>query len=823
MRVLKFGGSSVATAERVKTVTDVILNAVKEEPVLVVVSAFQGISNKLLNCARLAAAGDQEYENVRKEISKKHEEMIQQLGLLHKPELLAACHQLLTELSEVLLGIYQLKELTLGAMDVIGSFGERLSANIVAAYINQQYPAQYVDARQFIITDDQHTSANVLFKSTNRALNQYYEEHFLNRPLIPIVTGFIGTTKLGRTTTLGRNSSDYTATIIGAGLKASRIEIWTDVDGVYSADPHLVSDAFILPALSYLEAVELSHFGGKVIHALTLKPVIENEIPVLIKNTLNPDSPGTYIVANTSSINKNKLNVKSVTAVDDMVLLIFKTLNSKDVSHMKERLFRALALENVQPLIHLEGSPNNHIYVAIKQCEREIAQKLIQKEFRLEFKHKLVELEEKPSQSVIAIVGDGMKQLPPDSAGKMFQYLGRMDITINAIVYGASERNVCLVIDNNMSVRALNLIHQAFFSEYKSLTIMMVGAGRVGAALLQHLHEQQLEISAKKIHLNFCAISNSRKMISNLNGINLEHCYQELLHSDQAFSVVEFLKLIPKINNSNIALIDCTASQDIVDAYPMFIQEGVHIITPNKRANVLPYPKYAALMDQFKRHKSQLLCRANVGAGLPVLYILKDLVNCGDAIIKIEGIFSGTLSYVFNHYDGSVPFGQVLKKAHELQLTEPDPREDLSGMDVGRKLLILARYMGWKIDLEDVTVENLVPEELQGCKFHEKFFTDFDAYEKPLRERLERCKQEGKVLRYVGMINVKSKKISAHLEEVPLKSPLAIAVYSDNIVSFVTHHYHDAPLVIRGPGAGVECTALGVYSDILELISHLPG
>jgi len=823
MRVLKFGGSSVATADRVRTVTDIILNAVKEEPVLVVVSAFQGISNKLIKCAQVAASGDPHYEQLRLEINQQHEAMIRELKLVDNIELQIACQELLSELNEILLGIHQLKELTLGATDLIGSFGERLSANILAASINQQYPAQFVDSRQFIITDNHHAGANVLFKTTNRATLKYYEENFLNRPIIPIVTGYIGSTKEGRTTTLGRNSSDYSATIIGAALSASRIEIWTDVDGVYSADPHIVSGAFILPAMSYLEAIELSHFGGKVIHAMTLKPVIEKDIPILIKNTLNPDCKGTYIVSSNSNINTHQWNVKSVTAVDDVILLIWKNIGSVDVAHMKERLYRALSLQDIQPLIHLEGSPNNHVYIAIKQHEHDKAFKAIQHEFRLEFKHKMVALEEKPSQCIIAIVGDGMRQLPPDSAGKMFQYLGRMDIQINAIVYGASERNVCLVIDNTMRVRALNLIHQAFFSDYKSLTILMIGVGRVGAALLQHLQEQQHEITAKKIRLTICAISNSRKMISHLHGLHLDHCYQELQHSDQPFSVVEFLKMIPQINSSNIALIDCTASQEIVDTYPLFIQEGVHIITPNKRANVLPYPKYHALMEQFKRHKSQLLCRANVGAGLPVLYILKDLLNCGDAIIKIEGIFSGTLSYVFNHYDGSIPFGEVLKIAHQQQLTEPDPREDLSGMDVGRKLLILARYMGWKINLADIKVENLVPEALQAGKFDEQFFTDFTQYEAPLKARLEQCKKDGKVLRYVGSIHVKSRQISARLEEIPLKHPLAIACYSDNIISFVTHHYHEAPLVIRGPGAGVECTALGVYSDILELISHLPG
>lgn len=822
MRVLKFGGSSLATPARIRTVTDIILTAVKEEPIIVVVSAFQGISNKLLSAAAMAADGNPHYEALRNEISETHLSAIQHLIPERNNDVIATCNLLLAELKNILLGIYQLKELTLGAKDVIGSFGEQLSAHIISAYINHRYPAQFVDARQFIITDDAHTTANVLFKSTNAAIAEYYEKNFQDQPVIPIVTGFIGKTKDGRTTTLGRNSSDYTATIIGAALNATRVEIWTDVDGVFSADPNVVSGAFIQPALSYLEAMELSHFGGKVIHALTLKPVVEKGIPILIKNTLNIEATGTYIVANTNTISKKQWNVKCVTSVDDISLIIWKNFKAADATHMNERLYRVFSSIQVQPLIHLEGSPNNHVHIAIRACDRDTVLKALLREFKLEVRHKMVAYEERQSQSIVAIVGDGMKELPPDSAGKMFQFLGKMDIQINAIVYGASERNICLIIDSAKQVRALNLIHQAFFSNHKNLAVIMIGVGRVGKALFQQLHSQQRDIHAKKIKLMFCAISNSKKMLTNLKGISLQHAEQDLSQSTEPFSIVSLLKLIPQIHCSNIALIDCTASQDIVDAYPLFIQEGVHIITPNKRANVLPYKQYQSLMNQFKRHQSQFLCRANVGAGLPVLYILNDLVNCGDNIIKIEGILTGTLSYVFNHYDGTKPFGQILKKAHELQLTEPDPREDLSGVDVARKLLILARYMGWKTELTDIQIENLVPTPLRQGEFSHDFFNALDQHEAGMQKRLQQCKSEGKVLRYVGTIHVESKRITAQLEAVIPTSPLAISSYSDNIISFTTHHYHTSPLVIQGPGAGVECTALGVYSDILELISRLP-
>ncbi len=822
MRVMKFGGSSIATADRVRRVSDIILAAVKEESVVVVVSAFQTVSNKLIACAKLAANADENYHTVLRELIELHQDMIRELIPEKNQAVLKTCNRLLQELNEILEGIFLLKELTLGAMDNIASFGERLSANIIAAYINHYYPAQYVDARHFIFTDNQHTAANVLYDLTNPAINQYYDDHFANNPIVPIITGFIGTTTDKRTTTLGRNSSDYSATIIGAALNASRIEIWTDVDGVYSADPNLVSTAFILPHLSYLEAIELSYFGGKVIHALTFKPVIEKDIPILIKNSLNPDCQGTFIVSKQKSLSESKWMAKSVTAVNDITLLIWKNTGIADVTFMKERLFRTLTMQNINYFLHLEGSPNNSAYIAIKTTDLAKAHLAIEQEFHLEFEHKLVKLEEKKSQSIIAIIGDEMKKLPPETSGKMFQYLGSMGVRINAIVYGASERNICIVVDDAQCHRALNLIHQAFFSEFKKLAVLMIGAGRVGKALLHQLYQQQLAILEKKLEITFYAISNSKKMIIDLNGINLLRCNQELSESEMPFQVTAFLKLIPHINCSNIALIDCTASQDIVESYPLFIQEGVHIITPNKRANVLPYAQYKALIGQFKRHHSHFLYRANVGAGLPVLSILKDLLDCGDKIIKIEGIFSGTLSYLFNHYDGNAEFGQVLQKAHQLQLTEPDPREDLSGIDVGRKLLILTRQMGWHTNLNDITVESLVPDTLASGDFTEKFFDDFQKYEATIKERLLKCRKEKRVLRYVGTIDVEKHTASARLEEIPENHPLALSCYADNIIAFTTHHYLDAPLVIRGPGAGVGCTAMGVFSDILELMGYLP-
>jgi aspartokinase/homoserine dehydrogenase 1 len=818
MRVLKFGGTSIATPERIRIVHDIILESTKEEPVVVVVSAFQGVSNLLILAAKLSAAGDENYLKTYQQISDRHLDTIQNLIPEKNDAILIATKEVLLELTEILQGIFLLKELTLGALDHIAGFGERLSANIIACYINQQYPSEYVDARRLIFTDDKHTEATVLFEKTNDAIRQYYDQTLSKGAIIPVITGFIGSTPEGRTSTLGRNSSDYSAVIIGAALDASQIEIWTDVDGVYSADPHRVPSAFVVRHLSYAEAIELSYFGAQVIHPSTLVPVIEKQIPILIKNTMNPDYPGTIIAHKNK--NKKKWTAKSITVIDEITLLIWQGIGTADVANSIERLFKSLMLAKVHIFLILEASPKHAIYLAISHKELEKARNAIQTEFHFELQHQLFKLEEKPAQSIIAIIGDDIKKLSPEIAGKMFQALGKMKININAIVQGASERNFSLVVDTHQHTRALNLIHQAFFAKHKCLALIVIGVGNIGSALLNQLRDQHQYLLNKKISLSVCVIANSKKMLLNPHGIKLTHWQSELENSAEPFEIVRFLKMISQIECTNVAVLDCTASDEIVSAYSLFIQEGIHIITPNKRANVLPFDEYQLLMEQFKQYRCQFLCRTNVGAGLPILTILQDLLDCGDTIIKIEGIFSGTLSYLFNHYNGSESFSHVLHETQTLGMTEPDPREDLSGIDVARKLLILGRKMGWPSELKDIPTENLVPEKLRAGPFTTDFYAAYEQYENDFNQRLAKAKANNKVLRYIGKLE--NNKASAELQEIPLDHPLALACHSDNIIAFTTHRYHDMPLVIRGPGAGVEVTAMGVFSDILKLLNYLP-
>ncbi|MDR3478651.1 MAG: bifunctional aspartate kinase/homoserine dehydrogenase I [Gammaproteobacteria bacterium] len=820
MRVLKFGGTSVATPERIRDVTRIIINAAKEEATIVVVSAFQGVSSQLLLCGNMAASGDINYLAIYEELTERHFNAIDTLFAKKNHPIKITIQQMLLELNEILQGIFLLKELTLGAQDNIASFGERLSACILANYINQEYPSEYVDARRLILTDNNHTQAAVIYEKTNDAIRRYYDEILLKGPLIPVITGYIGSTIDGRTTTLGRNSSDYSAVIIGAALDATQIEIWTDVDGIYSADPQLVPSAFVVQHISYAEAIELSYFGAKVIHPSMFIPVFEKQIPILIKNTLNPHCAGTLIEHQHSKKAPKKIAAKSISVIDDITLLIWQGNGTADVSSTIERLFKCLTLGHINIFLILEASPKHTICLAISHKEIEKARNAIQQEFYFEMHHQLFRIDEKPSQSIIAIIGDDIKKLSPEVAGKMFQSLGKMQVNVNAIVQGASERNFSLVIDAHHRTRALNLIHQAFFAKSKCLSLILIGVGQVGTKLLEQLHEQMRELKAKKYRVSVCAIANSQKMLVNTQGIDLDHWSAELARSTESFDIVALLKTLSHIECSNIALLDCTASDDIVKAYPMFIQEGVHIVTPNKRANTLPYSEYLTLMAQFKHYQCHFLCTSNVGAGLPVITVLRDLIACGDTVIKIEGILSGTLSYLFNHYDGSLTFSKVLQQTQILGMTEPDPREDLSGLDVARKLLILARILGLKMELSDVSIENLVPEALRFGKFTDQFYKDYERYEDYFKQRLLQCHSNDTVLRYVGTLQ--NGQASARLEEIPLDHPLALACYSDNIISFQTHRYHEMPLVIRGPGAGVEVTAMGVFSDILKLLSYLP-
>ena len=817
MKILKFGGSSLSTPATIRGVGRILLEARRREPVIGVVSAFQGVTNQLLECARLAERADAGYLELYDQIARRHRQAVSHLVGRRPARVRAQVDALLAELASTLQGIHLLRHCPLRALDMTASFGERLSAVIVAAYLGKTQRSAFVDARDLVVTDDQFTHANVIFRKTNRRTRAYFDTLFKRaRGVVPIVTGFIGATEDGQTTTIGRNGSDYSAAIIGAAVGASVIEIWTDVDGVLSADPRVVPAAFVLPQMTYEEAMELSYFGAKVLHSATIAPAVAKRIPILIKNTFNPDAPGTLISRTADDDGKM---AKGITSVGDLALLTLRGPGMVGVPGVAERVFGTLAARRVSVVLISQASSEHTICLGVRSTDASAAVDAIKKEFQFEFGEQLLEVDVKGDQAILAVVGEGMKGRP-GVAGKVFDSLGRQNINISAIAQGASERNISCVVDAAQQVRALNAIHQGFFETRKHLALAMVGVGNVGSAVLRQLHQQRSYLLAKGFDVRVVGLANSKRFLADANGINLAGWKEALREAPTRMEAAAFAERIAEMELTNAALVDCTVGPMVVDAYPAFIDANLHIITPNKWANALPWPRYAALMEALAARNRHFLFEANVGAGLPIVSTLRDLIASGDEIVRIEGILSGTLSYLFNTFDGSVPFSALVRDAHRMGYTEPDPREDLSGQDVARKLLILGRQIGLKMDLDEVQVDSLVPRSLARGKYTSGFLTGFARHDGEMAARVARAAARGAVLRYVGTLE--KGRARAGLKEFPLSHPVASAKGSDNLIAFTTKRYSRTPLVVQGPGAGADVTAMGVFSDILKLLHYLP-
>jgi aspartokinase/homoserine dehydrogenase 1 len=823
VRVLKFGGSSLATPATIREVGRILLAARRREPVIGVVSAFQGVTNQLLECARLAERADGSYEAAFEQIARRHRSAVAHLvgsgrpKGLHDKRARANVDALLTELHSTLQGIHLLRHCPPRSLDMTASFGERLSALIVAAYLERTHAAEFVDARDFLVTDDHFTHANVQFPATNRRARAYFARLFgRSKQVVPVVTGFIGATADGQTTTIGRNGSDYSAAIVGAAVGASAIEIWTDVDGVLSADPRIVPAAFVLPQMTYEEAMELSYFGAKVLHSATIAPAVAKRIPILIKNTFNPGAPGTLI--SRKAVDDGRL-AKGITSVGDLALLTLRGAGMVGVPGVAGRVFGTLASRSVNVVLISQASSEHTICFSVRSADTARAVEAIRQEFQYEFHAESMRIDVRADQAILAVVGEGMKGRP-GVAGKVFDSLGRQNINISAIAQGASERNISCVIDAAQQVRALNAIHQGFFETRKRLALAMIGVGNVGGAVLRQLEQQRPYLLSKGFDVTVVGIANSRRFLADPDGVDLAGWKQALRGAPNRMDPKTFARRIGEMEITNVALVDCTSGPAIVDAYPAFIEANLHIITPNKVANALPWRRYEALMGMLERRKRHFLFEANVGAGLPVVSTLRDLIASGDEIVRIEGILSGTLSYLFNTFDGTVPFSALVRDAHAMGFTEPDPREDLSGQDVARKLLILGRQIGLRMDLDEVRVDSLVPKALSRGKYDRSFLPAFARVDVQMADRVKRAAARGNVLRYVGTLE--RGKASAGLKEFPQIHPIASAKGSDNVIAFTTKRYSRTPLVVQGPGAGADVTAMGVFSDILKLLHYLP-
>src|SRR3989344_5149307 len=789
MKILKFGGSSVGDSSRIKSVLKIIEGSYKaNDKIAVVVSAFFGVTNSLIEMGSLAASGNAEALKIYREIEQKHISFVDELiSEKNRANVLANVKVKLGELRDVINGTILVKELTPRTLDFIMSFGERLSAYIISECVKEVgIKAEFLDTRNVIKTDENFGSARVNFDASYRNIRNYFDSH----TALQIATGFIGSTEKDETTTIGRGGSDYTASILGAALSVQEIEIWTDVDGAMTADPKKVPSAFPIEKMTYLEAIEISHFGARVIYPPTIEPASRSKIPLRIKNTFNPDFPGTLIDSNLS---ENKFPLKGITSITGITLLKLKGSGLIGVANVSERLFGVLARNNIRVMLITQASSEHSISFAVDPKLAMKAKEVIELEFYKEIDWRQIgEVVVEENLSVIAAVGEDVRKNPKIS-GKLFQTLGEENVNVVAIAQGSSELNISVVVSSNDEIRALNAIHNTFFSSKKSLRVkhlFLVGAGLIGGTLFNQIKENNHSI-------NVVAIADVEKMLINPAGIKLDNWKESLKNSDDQSNFGEFIKKMNELNLPGSVFVDCTASDEVASRYLEILEFGISIVTPSKRANSSSLDYYQRIRDAKEKSGAKFLYETNVGAGLPVIRTLNSLVEAGDKILKIEAILSGSLSYIFNNFAADKKFSQVVLQAKEKGYTEPNPKDDLVGTDVQRKILILARELGVKLEMKDVEVESV------------------DKNDEEMETRVKAAAQNGCVLRYIATLENGKAKVA--LKEVNSAHPFYSMQGSDNIISFTTKYYCETPLVIKGPGAGANVTASGVLSDILSV------
>lgn len=816
MKVLKFGGSSVGDSKRIQNVIEIIKNSIhSKKEIAVIFSAFQGVTDELINISNKAASGNSEYFDLYKILEKKHLQIAKELlNVKTQSNTLANLKLSLNELEDVLHGVFLVKELSARTLDFIFSFGERLSSYIIAqALKDNNVDCEFLDSRQLIKTDENFGAAKVDINSTNNNIKKYFRSH----KNIQIITGFIGSTNENETTTLGRGGSDYSASIFAAALNAKEIEIWTDVDGVLTADPKKVRKAFSLKNLTYEEAMELSHFGAKVIHPPTMQPALDKKIPIRIKNTFNLAFEGTLI--NNKSI-ANEFLIKGISSIDNISLIRIQGGGMIGEAGIAQRIFAALGRKKINIILITQASSEHSLCLAILPNYAETAVKAIREEIHYEINEKKIyDPVIENNLSIIAVVGENMRN-KPGLSGKVFQALGKNGINIVAIAQGSSELNISTVVSKDNVAKALNALHDAFFlSITKTVNLFIVGTGLIGSTLLQQISNQTGFLAKEYLlSINILALANRRKMLIETNNINLSE-WEEKLSSGKKTDLNNLVDTMIKLNLPNSIFVDCTASEEVVDKYQEILNASISIVTPNKKANSRSMEFYLALKQSALLHNVKFMYETNVGAGLPIINTVRDLVSSGDKIIKIEGILSGTLSYLFTSFTKGKSFSSILKEAKSKGFTEPDPRDDLNGLDFARKLLILAREVGMRMELKDVIVENIVPVKARNSKSIEEFFTKLENYDFEFENKRKSAEQNGKVLRYIAKLENGKAEISLH--EIDSKHPFFSLSATDNILALTTKHYKDRPIVIKGPGAGADVTAAGVFADIIRISNYL--
>lgn len=827
MKVLKFGGSSVGSADSIKLVADIVQDYQQQGThCAIVVSAMGGVTDRLIALSQRAAEGDETYTDLLKELEEHHFSAARSLiGVQAQSRVFAYLKTLLNELDDLLHGVFLLRERSARSLDLVSSFGERLSAYLISQYMNERgLEAEFLDARKIIVTDQDFNRAKVDFEATNRRI----AAHFKENSRLQVVTGFIAATLDEETTTLGRGGSDYTASIIGAALDAEEIEIWTDVDGVMTADPRQVPAAFSLDAISYIEAMEMSHFGAKVIYPPTMLPVLSKNIPLRIRNTFHRTFPGTVISHDPySSVISESLKtsktpaVKGISSIKEAALLALQGSGMIGTPGISSRLFGALARRKINVIMITQASSEHTITFAVSPVDADGAQHTMEEEFAEEIRAGKIEPPGVEVQlSIVAIIGENMRQTPGIS-GKLFSALGRNGINVRAIAQGSSEVNLSVVIGQRNLSKALNTVHEAFFlSERKTLNVFMAGIGLIGKTLLQQINQQDAYLLENRLlRINFVGLINSKKMLLDEAGIAPGEWRQELEDRGEVSDIAAFVHRMEEMNLPNSVFIDCTSSEAVADFYHEILKSAISVVTPNKLANSRSYDRYRQLKQTAVQAGVKFLYETNVGAGLPVIRVLQDLKDSGDKVYKIEGVLSGTLSYLFNSFTEGRSFSEVVREAQQKGLTEPDPRDDLNGIDVARKILILAREIGLPLELTDVAVENILPDECLQAASVDDFFAALEKNNEVFEQRRQRAEAEDKRLRFVATLE--DQQAAVRLLAVDATHPFYNLSGSDNIISYTTDRYRERPLVVKGPGAGAEVTAAGVFADLISISNYL--
>lgn len=808
MKVLKFGGTSVGSVKSILSLKNIVEKESKKQPLVVVVSALGGITDKLLNTAQLALNGDEEYKNEFDSMVTRHHQMIDTIITDNKKreKLYDTVDSLFEQLKSIYYGVYLIHDLSEKTQNAIVSYGERLSSNITATLISN---ARLFDARNFIQTEYKNHKHTLDSELTNQLVCKTFKE----QPEISIVPGFISRDKhTGETTNLGRGGSDYTAAIIAAALNAEVLEIWTDVDGFMTADPKVIHTAYTINELSYKEAMELCNFGAKVVYPPTIYPVCVKNIPIWVKNTFNPDSRGTVIK---EKIHNDQKVIKGISSISETTLITVTGLSMVGVIGVNRRIFTALAINGISVFLVSQASSENSTSIAVKDSDAAKAVEVLNEEFAKEIETgSMYPMHAESGLATIAIVGENMKHTP-GIAGKLFGTLGRSGINIIACAQGAFETNISFVVDGINLRKSLNVLHDSFFlSEYNVLNLFICGVGTVGNKLIEQIKSQYEELKVnRRLKLNVVGIANSSHAIFNRNGIDLDS-YQELLKNSDTCNNQQLRKEVVGMNIFNSVFVDCTASKEVALSYQEFLEHNISVIAANKIAASSDYDSYIKLKKTALGRGVKFRFETNVGAGLPIIGTINDLCNSGDKILQIEAVLSGTLNFIFNELSGSIPFSEAVKRAKEQGYSEPDPRIDLSGTDVVRKLVILTREAGYKVEVDDVKKQLFIPESFFNGTL-EEFWNNLPQLDADFEMRRKKLESEGKRWRFVAKMEYGRTSVS--LQEVEKGHPFYNLEGSNNIVMLTTERYKEYPMLIQGYGAGASVTAAGVFANIMSI------